>query len=425
MSVVVTRPTKIGFWGNFGTKNWGNECTLQAIVFNVRGRFPDAELFCFCSEPTDTAERHGLRAYPISRARSLARTRPPGRPVLPVRVARRLSSEVGEWSAAFALAGQMDLLIMSGTGMLTDSSEGAFGLPYDMFRWAVAVRAGGGKVLFTSVGVEPIEHRLTKLFIGTALRLAEYRSYRDVQSREHLTRIGLGDPKDPVYPDLAFSLPEAMISGRTRSPTRKRTVAVGLYDYQGRGKGGPSEDAAYRGYLEKMRQFTRWLLDHDYAVRVVLGDIPYDVPVLEDFRALLQERVDDKPAASVEELLDQLGEVDVVVASRFHSVLLSLLLGKPVVSVSYNEKNDALMEQMGLSGYCQSIDAFEVDRLIDQFRDLERSEARLRPVIAQKVASYRDELREQYDRLFPANVPTGVRRVNGVSSERRPRSVLG
>ena len=41
--------------------------------------------------------------------------------------------------------------------------------------------------------------------------------------------------------------------------------------------------------------------------------------------------------------MQQIAEVEVVVASRFHNVLLALLLGKPVVSIAYNQKNDALM----------------------------------------------------------------------------------
>ncbi len=45
--------TRIGLWGNFGTGNWGNECTLQAAISNVRLRMPSTEVACICYEPTD------------------------------------------------------------------------------------------------------------------------------------------------------------------------------------------------------------------------------------------------------------------------------------------------------------------------------------------------------------------------------------
>jgi polysaccharide pyruvyl transferase WcaK-like protein len=415
------RSPRIGFWGNFGTANWGNECTLQAVVQYVRKSVPEAELLCLCSRPADTAIRHGLQAFPINRSRSVehAGPTPARRRSLPERVARRLTREVQEWSTALTVSKGLDVLVMTGTGMLTDSSEGPFGLPYDMFRWALAARARGGHVRFASVGVEPIEHPLTKLFIGAALRLADYRSYRDRESLDHLVRMGLAPAQDAVYPDLAFSLPERLVAAVASAPDQdrphaddsaraplagqKRTVAVGLYDFKGRGLAGPTELAAYRNYLDKVCALTRWLLEHDYEVRVVLGDLTYDEAVLDDFRVAmgpLADRIQTRPARSVDEVLEQLSGVDFVVASRFHTVLLSLLLGKLVVSISYNEKNDVLLRQMGLGEFCQAIADFEVSKVIAQFVDLQAREGQLRPAIAGKIASYREELKRQYDLLL-------------------------
>jgi polysaccharide pyruvyl transferase WcaK-like protein len=98
--------------------------------------------------------------------------------------------------------------------------------------------------------------------------------------------------------------------------------------------------------------------------------------------------------------MDQLASLDFLIASRFHNVLLALMLGKPVVSVSYNEKNDALMGLMGMGEYCRSIEAFEVDWLMDRVDDVERNGARLRPRIVEKAAQFRDELDKQYAVLF-------------------------
>ena len=61
--------------------------------------------------------------------------------------------------------------------------------------------------------------------------------------------------------------------------------------------------------------------------------------------------------------------------SRFHNVLLALMLGRPVVSMSYNEKNDALMREMGLAAYCQTLDELDPARLRVQFKSLEREAA--------------------------------------------------
>src|SRR5215467_11284286 len=54
------KPPRISFYGNFGTGNLGNECTLQAVVERVLRRWPDAQLLCFCSIPQDVRTRHNI-----------------------------------------------------------------------------------------------------------------------------------------------------------------------------------------------------------------------------------------------------------------------------------------------------------------------------------------------------------------------------
>ena len=40
---------KIALFGTFGTGNLGNECTLQAMLLNIRRRVPNAEVSCICT----------------------------------------------------------------------------------------------------------------------------------------------------------------------------------------------------------------------------------------------------------------------------------------------------------------------------------------------------------------------------------------
>ncbi len=413
------RPLRIAFWGNFGTGNWGNECTLQAILHNTRKQLPSAELSCFCFRPDDTTKRHGLPSFPITDLRMRANGVSSVRPAAPLRVARRLADDARIWRHTFELARSADVIVMAGTGMLTDSGEGAMGMPYDMFKLSIAAKASGRKLMFASVGVEAIKDPRAKFFITTALRLADYRSYRDRQSKDRLQKLGFAAEKDPVCPDLAFSLPETMATERgadTRRQSQKPTIGVGLFDHRGRGLGGPSDAAAYREYLEKIASFVMWLLEREYPVRVMIGDLTYDEPVLEDLRVLLASRgiakyagrFRDEAARSVEQVMDQLAGLDLVVASRFHNVLLALMLGKPVVSVSYNEKNDALMSQMGLGDYCRPIETFDLEWLVDRFTDIQANAARLKPGIVAKAAQFRSDLSRQYDVLFASNASSST-----------------
>ena len=80
----------------------------------------------------------------------------------------------------------------------------------------------------------------------------------------------------------------------------------------------------------------------------------------------------DHPIGSVHELLSQLSATDLVIATRFHNVLMSLLLGKPVVAISFHHKCSSLMSDMGLSEYCHDINQMNADTLIEQFQALVR-----------------------------------------------------
>ena len=94
-----------------------------------------------------------------------------------------------------------------------------------------------------------------------------------------------------------------------------------------------------------------------------------------------EKRIIDQPISTAQQLLSQLAATDVVVATRFHNVLLALLLNKPVISISFHHKCASLMQEMGLSGYCHDINHLDGEKLIKNFVDLENNAEKLRPMI--------------------------------------------
>jgi len=58
------------------------------------------------------------------------------------------------------------------------------------------------------------------------------------------------------------------------------------------------------------------------------------------------------------------------------------------------------MSEMGLAEYCQDINDMNADRLIEQFRGLERNAEKLKPFVKQKVEDSRNALDEQYGLIF-------------------------
>jgi polysaccharide pyruvyl transferase WcaK-like protein len=400
------------FFGNFGTGNFGNEITFQAILYHLRRVLPNVEVRCICTDPVATATTHNIICAPVSR--TVVRTwRPHNRVARVLRsVFIGMPSELYRWLEALMTLKRTDVLIIPGTGLLTD----AFGLrswgPYSIFKWSLIAKMRGCKLLFVSVGAGPIDSRVGRWLVTSALALADFRSYRDNATKEYLSSIGAKVARDRVYPDLAFSVVDEITPKYALPRRRRAVVGLGLMLYHGKQSSDKLRESTYTAYLEQLVVFVKWLLARDYDIRLLIGDLS-DRSVAVEFKALLndrlggydEDRIIDDPVLSVEDLLGQLAETDAVVATRFHNVLLALALNKPVISISFHQKCTSLMQDMGLQEYCQDIKQLNADKLMEQFSQLEKNAGSLRQMIREKVADCRKALDEQYSLIFKDLLP--------------------
>ena len=399
---------KIAFFGVFGIQNLGNECTLQAILHHARKRLPGAEMFVVAFDAADASRRHRLPAVAVTQQNFAGVVRRGGLAKV-FRLLRRIPRELNDWVQAVKSLRGADLMVMTGTGMLTDYMTTATGFPYVIFMWAIAARIARCKVRFVGVGVGPIYGRLSRIFIRTALSLADYRGYRDQNSKNRIRKSGFNSDGDPVFPDLVFSLPPEAFPHRPIGGRGVQQVGLGVMDHRDIHMWTREEhDAQYNGYLEKMCEFIVWLTERGYSVRILQGDAKHDSKTRAELRARLEKRgidyqtarIVDEGSATVEELIAQIARVDLVVSPRFHNLLLGLMMNIPAVSISYDPKNDSLLESVGLGKYCQPIENLDLQRLIDHFSELAACSGELMPDVAKKAKAFRNMLDEQYDRIF-------------------------
>jgi polysaccharide pyruvyl transferase WcaK-like protein len=204
-----------------------------------------------------------------------------------------------------------------------------------------------------------------------------------------------------------FSLPETTISRDGAKRAGRPVVGLGLMVYTRRYSVEKPSNGIYPDYLRNLLAFAGWLLAHGYDIRLLIGDVD-DRSVAKEFRSQLkasfgaydEDRILDQLALSVEELLPQIAATDIVVATRFHNVLLALVFNKPVIAISFHPKCASLMRNMGLEEYCHDFNDMNASRLIEQFQRLEMNAEKLKPVIRQKVEQSRKALDEQYKLIF-------------------------
>lgn len=401
-------PKRIGLFGNFGTGNFGNEASLEAMIVFLRQTQPEAELTCVCFDPERVQRDHGIAAVSIAWS---------GPSLL-------FLGKFANWIHAFRIVRKFDVLIMPGTGILCDFCSLPSGIPYALFRWCLAAKLCGTCVAFVSVGAGPIYHPISRWLIKRAASMARYRSYRNKFSKEFARSLGLHTANDPIYPDIAFRLPSPRSAIQESAEVKRDTICIGAMQYHGWRGHLRADNHIYEEYLGKITEFVIWLLEHDYRVRMITGD-EADQTAVDDLRnAVLGKKphlpgaaLIVEPARSGDEVMRQMADADLVISSRFHNLVFALMLGKLTISTGYTEYHNELLTEMGIGAFCQHSENIKIDLLISQFMELMSNRSHYEAIIHDAVTAIRKRLAHQ-DRVFTAQflVPAFQERSNSFRS---------
>lgn len=420
-------PKTIGLLAHMGYGNLGDAATQDAVIANIKKRLPNARFVGFSFIPDDTRERHGIPSHPIRwwyPKRGQTGNQGDGRMSFTFRLKSALKSQplFYAWTKpvldfvrealflarSYRRVRSLDLLVISGSGQLSELWRGPWSHPYTIFKFAVLAKLARKKLYFLNVGAGPLEHPLSRFFARWAVRVADYRSFRDHDSQELVRSLGV-KAETHVYPDPVYALEvRAHLNG---TPGASSMPVIGLNPI---GFCDPriwprKDDSVYQEYLEKITRFSEWLLGQGYTLRVFTTETSVDRYAIEDLRARLLARLSAPELVSrafrgasqtVKDVLREMAEFDFIVTSKFHGIIFSHLLRKPVISLSYHRKMDFAMRAVGQGRFCEEIERFEVDWLIKTFRSLVSESTSIRSECRAAVDAYAAELSQQFDGLF-------------------------
>ncbi|WP_116103830.1 polysaccharide pyruvyl transferase family protein [Amycolatopsis thermalba] len=369
---------RVGGFGLLGQGNLGNDGSLAALLDHLRRAHPDAVVDALCGGPEEVSGRYGIPARRLHWFRS---------ETLPAKVLGKVADPlwIGRWVR------RHDVVIVPGMGVLEATLPlRPWGFPYSLLLLGLTARLTGTKVALVNVGADVVRQRATRWVITRAARLAHYRSYRDEHSRQAMARMGVDVRADAVFPDLAFGLadPEPRPSSGA--------VGVGVMSFHGGNDDRARAGEINRAYLTTVKRFVRLLADEGRPVRLFTGDAADDEVVAEILADLPRADVTAEPPASLTDLMRQMAEVDVVVATRYHNVLCALKTGKPAISLGYARKNDVLMEAMGLGEFALSAREPDFDRLVRRFRELLDRREELVAVLGERNRVTTERLAHQF-----------------------------
>lgn len=241
----------------------------------------------------------------------------------------------------------------------------------------------GKPVVKYTTDLGPFETRWNRFFTKLYLQYAvDVILARSETTRRGLDELGITTPT-LVCPDTAFLL-EPHTTEFAEELSRQKAdgpvVGFSVSHMAVRQSGDPE------GYLDSMARLGDYVVEN-IGARIVLvpnefsDDIAYDdVHVAKEVRNRMTRQdqavivLDDYTAQQLKGII---GQFDVLVAARYHSIVASLSLGIPVLAVGWHHKYDAVLRLVGQERYLCSIRSLKLDHLKEKFDDLWRSRDRI------------------------------------------------
>ena len=444
-TVGTCRPKRIGIVGYYFGNNLGDETVVAILIHKIREYYPNAEIVGFSGSPVDTARRHGIKAFPLTLHCEVSLARRPApvsrvdaKPDLFVRLKQVVKKcpilfkplqrlKICLWDLPWAVLGEpfflrrsfyrlrgCDLLVVPGSGPLTDWwGRGPWEHPYTLLGWFFLARMTGTKVIALSIGSERLNTRLGKSFCKWALSMAHYRSFRDRYSRDTMEALGLKG-NNPVFPDQGFALLDVLGCNRTQStqtgceqPSAGLTVGVTPIGEWCCVAGG-EDDSWYGRYIENLSALLLWLIQRGYRISFCPTD-QIDATLVHDIVEKITAacppgdvagRIIQDPIVTTEALIARIQLCDLMIASRFHGIVLPFALQKPVLAISYGRKMGDLMAQCGQADFHFPMNEADLEHMKRAFQALEQNRHAIAQHLESVVADLKASVERQYQAVF-------------------------
>lgn len=345
---------KIGIVGNYGNDNNGDEAILLSIIRQLEKVFQIStkNMTVFSNNPQQTAARYDVQSFPLYHKNGNA--------------AKTFFKTYKENSKVIK---GLDFVVIGGGGILMDLYKREAPL-YGLY--AMAAKNNHVPYVVYGCGAGPLNTGLGKWFIRYMAKHAQNVSVRDPQSQQLLKDIGV-TREVHVIGDPAFSL-ETTRSEYSTTPKKVGVTAVPYFN----GSYWPSnDDTIYNNYIDGMaKNLDRLVVEHNVELTFFATKYPQDADVTKDIKARMKHgagAVIMDENLPPQRILDVVQDVDVLIGTRLHSLILATDAKTPVIGVSYHVKVNDFLQMAGLGDYSLAIHTLHESD--DQFSKLFNSMA--------------------------------------------------
>ncbi|MGI6331721.1 MAG: polysaccharide pyruvyl transferase CsaB [Zhaonellaceae bacterium] len=353
---------KIVLSGYYGFNNLGDEAVLYSILRTLRTAKPDIKFTVLSNDPAKTKKAYNVDA-------------------------------VNRWSIKEVIRAlyQCDLLISGGGSLLQDTTSPKSLLYYlGVVFLAKLLRK---KVIYYAQGIGPINTYLGQKLMPLVSNMVDVIAVRDQDSKDLLQKLNVQKPPIYVKADAVLGLYRKEIerkSGQdllTRNGidlmNKKSMIGIAVREWQG-----------FSGYLKVVARLADELIRKDYSVLLLPMHFPGDVTASREVVRLMEEEpVLIKEPCSVIEMLGIVGELDLMIGMRLHSLIIAAVMGVPSVGISYDPKVDSFMKltEQPVAGRVETLDydvlAADVFKVLDNLEEV-------KSFLEERVSELRVEARD-------------------------------
>lgn len=343
---------KILISGYYGFNNIGDESILKAVIDNLREKITDIEITVLSQNPKSTSEKYDVHAV----------------------------DRKSFWAILKAIK-HCDLLISGGGSLLQDVTSKKSILYYLIIMWIAHLM--GKEFFIYSQGIGPIISNFNRRLTAMTLKWSRGIVVRDGSSKELLTEMGIKEDRimvtaDPVLrvkkADLSVGK-EILINEGFRPDPEKLTVGFAI-----------REKKVKSDFVEEICICINRIMK-EYQGQVVL--IPFHFS--EDMNVVMEiiSKVDGditvvKNKYLTEEMLSIIGNMDILVGVRLHSLIHAAIMDVPMIAVSYDPKINAFMHSVDMKAMCSILD-FNNEFFMEEFDKTLKNSDKLKRKVRKKV----------------------------------------
>ncbi|MDD2218011.1 MAG: polysaccharide pyruvyl transferase CsaB [Eubacteriales bacterium] len=348
---------KILISGYYGFNNIGDESILTAVVGSMREKLDDVEITVLSHDPESTAEKYDINSC--------------DRKSIP---------------AILSAIRRCDLLVSGGGSLLQDTTSKR-SILYYLFIMAVAKLMGKPFFIY-SQGIGPINSKFNRRLTAIVLKKARGIVVRDASSKQLLTEIGLDEGRIVVTADPVLGVkPVHLEKGK------EILLQEGFKKQQGSIIAGFAikERRIDSNFMDELEKSMERLITEQNA-QIVLIPFHYS----EDMApaAELERRLSDRGLADrictvrhkhlTEEMMSIIGNMDILVGVRLHSLIHAAIMGIPMIGISYDPKINSFLHSIGMKAACTIYD-LNNDFFVKEFCETYKNRDKINEMVSEKV----------------------------------------